>query len=557
MEGEEEDDPSDIEADKTDPLANLVRRPTDPDEKSEDGTDVLPTQIFGSDNLKRLITALCREFKHIFSRELRTTPAKLEPLILEVNEAEWFTKKNRTPPRPQGKVKNAEIRRQIEKMLKAGVIRVSQATAYSHVHLVPKADGTWRFCIDFRSLNALTKALGFPIPNIDRMIERLGSERAKFYAIMDLTKGYYQGVIAEASRRYTAFITEHGLYEWVRVAMGLTSAPSYFQEQMQNVVLAGLLYSICEVYLDDIIVHAQTEEQFIDRLRKIFQRLSDNGITLNPDKCRLGLEEVEFVGHVINSEGHTFSREKVSAVLNFEKPQTAQEMKSFLGTINYFRGHIRNYAVITQPLHKLILNYTKKDRNTPVQWTMEAEAAFVQVKGEINNLPTMYFLREEGEIRLYTDASNLGIGGYLCQVETRPDGTEIERPTAFMSEAFKGAQLRWSTYEQEAYAIYKSVTKFEYLLRGRRFSIFTDHRNLTFISKTGSKKVTNWRLAIQEFDFTVHSIKGEDNVIADQLSRYQEIEGGRRYIHLNQLTVEPNHHAVIELCHNSYVGHHV
>ena len=157
---------------------------------------------------------------------------------------------------------------------------------------------------------------------------------------MDLCVGYHQLPVAESSIPYTAFITYLGLYEWVRLPMGLK--PSYFQQMLSTIVLAGLIHIICELYLDDCIIWANSESEFLDRIRQVFVRFRDYNIKVNPDKVVLGSTEIEYLGHVINSQGKTFSREKINTAIQLDKPVTREQLKSFLGLANYFRNHIRN-----------------------------------------------------------------------------------------------------------------------------------------------------------------------------------------------------------------------
>ena len=147
-------------------------------------------------------------------------------------------------------------------MLQNNVLNNSQAEHYSQVHITPKPGGKLRFCINHRRLNMLCRGMGWPIPNIKHMIQRLGSKRPKYFAKIDLTSGYHQAPLHEKSRTYTAFITFMGVFEWLRVPIGLKGAPAYFQSILATIVLAGLLYYICELYTDDIIVYAKLNKNF-------------------------------------------------------------------------------------------------------------------------------------------------------------------------------------------------------------------------------------------------------------------------------------------------------
>ena len=189
-------------------------------------------------------------------------------------------------------------------MLDTRVISESdRAQAWSQVLLTLKPNGKWRFCIDFRQLNQLIKDRGWPLPRIDEVLERVGQQHSNFFGKMDLTSGYHQMPLDAESRRYTAFKTSNGLYEWQRVPMGLRNAAAHFQQCMATEVLNGLVGTSCELYLDDVLVHAQTEDEFLTRLKSILERLERRGLVLSPSKCSFGMQEVEILGHTIDKDG--------------------------------------------------------------------------------------------------------------------------------------------------------------------------------------------------------------------------------------------------------------
>ena len=474
----------------------------------------IPTKIHGEADLLTAQRTLCEEYTDIFSRELRNEPAKIEPMTIEVDTTKWWLPENKRPQRIQSVSKTEETREQVKNFMAANVVEKSAASHHSHVLLVKKPNGTWRFCIDYRRLNYATKLPALPIPNITQMLERLGQKRAHYFAVFDMTKGYYQAPLAKSSREYSAFITSDGVYQWKRVAMGLCGAPGYFQQQMASRVLSGLIYDICEVYMDDIIIFGRTKAEYLKNLRAVMKALRAHNITVNPDKCRLGLHEVEFVGHTINQHGKSFTRAKLQEVVDFPKPKTQGELRSFLGLANYFRDHIRNFSLITAPLHGLVqhVGYTKA---RVVRWTDETGKAFDQLRHAINECPTLFFADPQLPIHLYTDASDVGFGMYLCQ--RKADGKDI--PIGFMSRTFNDVQKRWAVNEREAYGIYEGIKKFDYLIRDTKFTLHTDHANLTFIRDSGSSKVIRWKLELQEHDFTLVHVPGKDNVIADYMSR--------------------------------------
>ena len=161
--------------------------------------------------------------------------------------------------------------------------------------LTPKPNGTWRFCLDYRMLNTYTRSKGWPIPNIQDVLANIGSHNPKFFAVMDCTAGYHQMPIAEHCQDYTTFTTKFGNYKWLRTPMGPSNAPSMYQKAMATEIFPQQIHQILEVYLDDLITWSKTIEELVNNLRIIFKRLREFNVTLNPEKCRFGLTEVEYV----------------------------------------------------------------------------------------------------------------------------------------------------------------------------------------------------------------------------------------------------------------------
>jgi len=497
-------------------LANISENKVEEDENTpENILKMLQKGNLGPKELQERVTTLCRKMQknapHFFSTGLNKEGARVNPLELFLNdEEEWHSTKNSLPPRVQSRVKQEEIIKQIEKMLKAGIIRVSKATAYSQVMMTPKTDGSWRFCIDFRRLNLVTNPVKFPLPRIQDILDRIGQKKAKYYAVLDLTKGYYQAPLSEASKVLTAFITPHGLFEWDRVAMGLKGAPGYFQRALATEVLYGLLYAKCELYLDDIIVFGRTQDEFMANLEAVFERLAAHNIVVNPKKCKMGMSKVEYVGYTIDETGSHFCREKLQKVIDMEKPKSYKQLKTFIGVVSHFRTHIRNHSAIMHPLTEL----SAKEHTGNIEWTTETNKAFEEIKRAVNNCPKLFFFDEHSPVHLYTDASDYGIGGYLCQIV---DGEE--RPIAFYSKSLTKEERKWGTPCLEGYAIYKAFHHFHYLLRDAQTTVHTDHANLIYIRDTVESKVIRWKLELQEYDFTLEYVKGELNEIADFWSR--------------------------------------
>ena len=551
-------DDDEIDYDKTDAFSHWIS-----DSESDNPTEPKPSvldqiHISGSDFLQAKLKELCLEFEDIFCDDLPSHPAKIPSFKLDVDVPKWRVPKNRTPPRPQSKEKQAEIVRQVDILVKQGILRVSQAAHYSQVLMVPKPGGKWRMCVDFRALNDCTLDASWPIPNIAEMLRRIGAQRCRIFGIMDLTQGYHQAPLDPDSCCFTAFILFCGVYEFTRLPFGPKRAPSYFQEQMATVVLAGLIYSICEIYIDDCNVFAQTDEEFLDRLRQIFTRFRKHNMFLKAQKCFFGYSEIDFVGKVLSEEGLKMSQLKIQSVLDFPIPVVSKQLKSFLGIVNYFRDFVRNASTIVKPLHGLIADYHKAQK---IRWSSEAVTAFNTVKSEISKCTTMHFLNDFDPIYLHTDASDYGIGGYLFQIV---DGKQ--HPIAFVSKSLSATQLRWSVIQKEAYAIFFVIIYLQSLLRDRMFTIRTDHLNLLFITQASNPMIVRWYMALSEFSFKIEFIAGVDNGIADSMSRLCRngmLDHPEEHSHTDAIaaSIIPKikltniQYSKIAFVHNSRVGH--
>ncbi len=181
----------------------------------------------------------------------------------------------------------------------------------------------------------------------------------------------------------------------------------------------------------------------------------------------------------------------------------------------------------------------KKSKRKPVVWSREADASFEELKAAVNDCQKLFYVDDYSPIHLYTDASNYGIGA--CLFQKREDKDIL---IALMSRSLTDTQRRWSTIEREAFAIVEAFKKFAYLLRDVKFTLHTDHKNLVYIRDEGSSKVVGWKLDVQEYDFDIQYIKGEENSIADGMSRNtaakvcDEVEERTKTTNLDSLDLE-------------------
>ena len=539
------------------------------------------------------ITTILQEHPEVFSSKLPTEPARVPPLSFTLDQSEWVTRQNQEPPRRQSLQKEIVIRQMTDELTSTSVIATSHdAQAWSQVHLARKPNGKWRYCIDFRRLNQLLRNLGWPLPRIQDLIARIGNTSPKYFGKIDLTNGYHQMPLAADARKFTAFRTPQGLFEWQRVPMGIKQAAAYFQMQMAT-ILHEVVGKGVELYIDDIIIYASHFSEFQNLLRHVLSKLRHFGIVANPKKTELAFPELQILGHVVDHNGVSFDRKKLQGVVDFPQPQTVHQMQQFLGLTTHFRDHIPagqtrdGIADITEmerPLRDLV-STAKANRTNKLVWTDTANMSYPRLQQAVWNCPKLFFYDSVKPVFLHTDASNHGIGAYLFQMDD-----DKELPIGFMSKSLNERQSRWSTFEQEAYAIYMALQKFQYLLRDIQFTIRTDHRNLTYINNkaTSSNKVLSWKLEIQQYDAYLEHLEGHRNIVADLHSRLcsllstnaeyplQPIEDAleqgtnaafllaaltpnrviRQPRQVWQPTPMPNDiHRLIDQCHNFVVGH--
>jgi len=276
-EGEDRIDELDYILNPHDPYYNPDQSDLNKNEIEQES--MLLPELHGSQELKTRLKQLCIKYKDIFSTKLQKEPADVPPFEIHCDKPEiWASNKNRLPPRIQTASKQEETIRQINDMLENKVIQKSDATSYSQVLLVPKPNNRWRFTVDYRILNDCCKPSSWPLPNIKLTMQRLGTKIPKIniFGKIDCTSGYSQTPLSKESRHLTAFICILGVYEYLRTPMGPKGSASYFQQIMATVVLIGLVYVCCEVYLDDILIYASNEDDFLKNCEIIFQRFRKN-----------------------------------------------------------------------------------------------------------------------------------------------------------------------------------------------------------------------------------------------------------------------------------------
>lgn len=410
-----------------------------------------------------------------------------------------------------------EVRELLNNMIRSGVVRESTSPWAAPIVLVRKKNGELRFCVDYRKLNAVTHKDAHPLPRIEETLTML--TKSKYYSTLDLASGYWQVKVSEADREKTAFCTPFGLYEFERMPFGLCNAPATFQRLMQS-CLGSQITESAFVYLDDVIVYSPDFDSHLEHLQAVFARLKSYGLKLRPDKCVLFQQQVKFLGHLVNSEGVAPDPDKIAAVQKWPAPQTIHQVRSFLGFAGYYRRFIAGFAGVARPLNSLLVGVPKnKKQNIPINWDEDCQQSFDLLKQKLLEAPILAFADFRLPFRLYTDASKVGLGAVLSQVQ---DGKECV--IAYASRSLAPAErddANYSSFKLELLALKWAVTeKFKDYLWGSLFTVYTDNNPLVHLStaKVGAVE-QRWVAQLANYQFDIKYRPGQENVNADVLSR--------------------------------------
>ena len=401
-------------------------------------------------------------------------------------------------------------------MLDRGAICPSQSPWCNVVVLVHKKDGGLRFCIDFRRLNSRTKKDAYPLHQMQETMESMVG--AQFFSTMDLKSGFWQVKMAKDSQQYTAFtVGSMGVYEFLRMPYGLCNAPATFQRLMQN-CLGELNLTYALIYLDDVIVFSQTEEEHFDHLRVVFARFLEHGLKLKPSKCHFLQDEITFLGHEISADRMKPGTANLKAIAVMAPPKTYTKIRRFTGMMGFFRQFIKGYSRIAKPLNALLEGEASKLKSEELELTLEALKAFEELKMKCMTAPVLVFADFKKLFCLETDTSKEGLGAILLQESD--DGQY--HPVAFASRELRGGEPKYHSLKLEFLALKWAITEqFRAYLQYQPFTICTDNSLLTYILMTPNLDVLGhcWVVALAGYNMRLEYLKGSNNKVADALSR--------------------------------------
>ncbi|XP_019450597.1 PREDICTED: uncharacterized protein LOC109352871 [Lupinus angustifolius] len=388
----------------------------------------------------------------------------------------------------------------IHEMLKDGIITPSNSPFSSPVLLVKKKDGTWRFCVDYRALNAITIRDRFPIPTIDELLDELGG--FTIFSKIYLRSGYHQIKVQEQDTHKTAFRTFDGHYEFLVMPFGLTNAPATFQAAMNDLLRPHLRRF---VLVDDILIYSSNLHDHLVHLGIILDLLVTNQFYAKLSKCQFGVSTVGYLGHIISAGVVKPDPDKIQAMLEWPQPRSLTTLRGFLGLTGFYRKFVKHYATLAAPLTDLLKLQTFK-------WTTEAQVTFQELKTAMSTTPVLQLPNFSKAFVVETDASVVAIGAVLSQ---------DRHPVAFFSKKMTLRMQHASAYVREMFAVTESVKKWRQYLIGRQFYIYTDQQSLKYLMTQGlhTPEQQKWATKLIGFDYEIKYRTGTSNRVVDALSR--------------------------------------
>ncbi|GJR98590.1 putative reverse transcriptase domain-containing protein [Tanacetum coccineum] len=372
-----------------------------------------------------------------------------------------------------------ELSTQLQELSDKGFIRPSSSPWGAPVLFVKKKDGSFRMCIDYRELNKLTVKNRYPLPRIDDLFDQL--QGSSVYSKIDLRSGYHQLRVCDEDIPKTAFRTRYGHYEFQVMPFGLTNAPAVFMDLM-NRVCRPYLDKFVIVFIDDILIYSKTKEEHDAHLRLILELLKKEELYAKFSKCDFWLSKVQFLGHVIDSEGIHVDPAKIESIKDWESPKTPTEIRQFLGLAGYYRRFIEGFSKIAKPM-------TKADSGKSVKfnWSEKEETAFPELKTKV-------------------------IGAVLMQKE---------KVIAYASRQLKIHEKNYTTHDLELGAVVFALKMWRHYLYGTKCVVYTDHKSLQHIldQKELNMRQRRWLELLSDYDCELRYHPGKANVVADALSR--------------------------------------
>ena len=464
-----------------------------------DKSDPGPSKLENSDILRNLNSKLCHlepsqqeklkqlihEYEHLFP----DIPTRTDKIYHDVIVKD--SKPVKQHPYRMNPLKRKYLQDEVKYLLENDFIEPSQSNYSSPCILVPKSNGTYRMCTDYRKVNSVTKTDSFPIPRIDDCIDKVGN--SKYVTKFDLLKGFWQVPLTDRAKEVSAFATPNGLYQYKVMPFGMKNSPATFQRLVNNVI-CGL--DGCDAYIDDVIIYSDSWSDHLQRIRQFFDRLSKAKLTVNLAKTEFCHATVTFLGHLVGQGQVKPLEAKVNAISEFPVPKCKRQLMRFLGMAGYYRKFCKNFSGIAEPLTNLLKKSTK------FKWNDKCQDAFDRLKAILKSAPVLLPPDFDKCFKLAVDASDVGIGAVLLQ----EDNNGIDHPVCYFSKKFNKHQKNYSTIEKECLALILAIQQFEVYLTSSTSPIvvFSDHNPLSFLHKLKNKnqRLLRWSLLFKSLILT-------------------------------------------------------
>lgn len=462
------------------------------------------------EEVKRKLPADYHDFLDVFNRKKATElpPHRDTDCKIELTGDPKDLPKSRVYPLSLPKLH--ACKEYLTENLKKGYITPSQASHASPILFALKKDGSLRFCVDYRKLNALTRKDRYPLPLIDETLARIVG--CKYLTKIDIIAAFNSLRMSPESEALTTFTTSMGAYMYKVMPFGLTNGPATWQHYI-NDVLFDYLNEFAQAYMDDILIYSKTLKEHKSHVKKVLEKLRAAGLYVDIDKCEFHVQETTFLGVIVSTEGIKMDPRKVQTILDWAQPETLKQVQSFIGFCNFYRRFIRAFSRITKPLHRL----TQKDFK--FEWTAACQAAFDELKKAITTAPVLRHFDRTREAILETDSSDCVNAGILSQY----DDNGVLHPVAFYSKNLCPAECNYEIYDKELLAIINGLETWKADLECTDIpiKIFTDHKSLEYFMET--KKLTRrqvrWANTLADYNFKIIYTTAKKNQKADALTR--------------------------------------
>jgi hypothetical protein len=409
-----------------------------------------------------------------------------------------------------------KMREYLIENLEKGFIKPSDSSYSSPVLFVKKKDGSLRFCIDYRQLNALTKKDRYPLPLITETLDRLAN--SSVFTKLDVRHAFNRILMEPESTAWAAFRTRYGSFEPVVLPFGLCNGPATFQRYI-NTVLMDCLDDFCSAYVDDVLIFSKDKKEHQQHVRTVLRKLQEAGLQVDIRKCEFKVTKTTFLGFVISDHGVQVDPAKTAIIRNWRAPSTKKEVQSFLGFCNFYRRFIQAYGRISRPLNRL----TGKDEPPKLTLNEEQLDAFRRLKAALTSAPTLLYFQYDRETRVETDCSDLAAAGVISQ--KCPQDNEWH-PVAFYSKALQGAETHYEIHDKELLAVILALKEWRAELASLpNFLIITDHKALEYFrtKRLLNERQIRWIGLLSQFHYQITYRPGKENAIADILSRKDEL----------------------------------